>query len=101
MDDPEKIIADTVARSARGTPNRIARAILDELWNAGYEIVPKRNLIPIRHNPGEGPAPSPYGEDAEAEARDMSPAELFRLLANEPKNAAIRDKIIEIARKLG
>ena len=51
MTDPEKIIAQAIWRHARGDPEALARQILDELHEAGYEVRPKPDLIPIRRNP--------------------------------------------------
>jgi hypothetical protein len=38
LDDPEHIIAVAIDRHAPGDVVALTRAILDELWDAGYEI---------------------------------------------------------------
>ena len=38
LDDPERIIAATIGRHARGDVAALARAILNELWEAGYDV---------------------------------------------------------------
>ena len=50
----ERIIAATIERRARGNVPALVRAILEELWEAGYEVRPRPDLIPIRRNPGPG-----------------------------------------------
>jgi hypothetical protein len=41
MDEPETIIAATVKRCAPRSADALAQAILEELWDAGYEVRPK------------------------------------------------------------
>lgn len=51
--DPEAIITETIYKHARGDIERLARAIIEELWEAGYDIRPRGDdVIPIR-----GPKP--------------------------------------------
>ncbi len=102
--DPERIIAAAIERDAKSNPAALARAILDELWEAGFDVRPRLDEIPIRDNPGtgdntiKGPWPD-YTPADERHAASQKPAELFRQLADEPRNEPIRDKIGEIARK--
>jgi ribosomal protein L31E len=52
-DETERLIAASLERHTKADPARIARAILEELWEAGYDVVRRPNIIPIRRNPGE------------------------------------------------
>jgi hypothetical protein len=52
-DEIERLVAAALERHAKDGPARIARAILEELWEAGYDVVRRPNIIPIRRNPGE------------------------------------------------
>jgi hypothetical protein len=97
-DDVEQVIFNTLCRRSKGDPEALARAILESLWEAGYDVTRLPDMIPIRANPGEAPA-SPYAVEGEHEAQGLSPAELFQRLAEEPRNAPIQGKINEIARK--
>jgi hypothetical protein len=38
LDDPERIIAAAIERHARGDISALAHAIVNELWEAGFEI---------------------------------------------------------------
>lgn len=96
-EDVERVIFDVIGRYSGGNPKALARAILKSLWEAGYDVTLRPDMIPIRHNPGEGAVP-PYTAEQERAAQGLAPADLFQRLANEPRNAAIRDKIGEIAR---
>ena len=53
---PEDIIAATIKRVAPDAPTQLPTIIVLDLWEAGYEVSIKPDLIPIRHNPGEGGA---------------------------------------------
>lgn len=46
--EPEQIIAEAIERHAKGDPAALAVAIVERLWEAGYEIRPRHGLIPIR-----------------------------------------------------
>jgi hypothetical protein len=46
------------------------------------------------------PDANPYTAGEERAARELTPAEVFRQLAGEPHNAAVAEKIREIARKI-
>lgn len=100
-DDVERLIAACAQRNVGHGPETLARAILEGLWDAGYDVTRRPDLIPIRHNPGEDGAPPPYTAEQEQEAKSLAPAELFRRLADEPRNAPIREKIGEITEKFG
>ena len=103
MSEPEdavdRIIDATLRRHHADNPAALRRAILEALWESGYEVTRQPDLIPIRRNSGEVPR-SPYTPEQEREAQGTAPAELFRRLADEPRNRAIRDKIVEVAGKL-
>jgi predicted trehalose synthase len=49
--EPEQIIAEAIERHAKGDPAALAVAIVERLWEAGYEIRLRPGLIPIRPNP--------------------------------------------------
>jgi hypothetical protein len=98
-DGIEQIIEAAIKRYIVGDPAALRRAILEALWEAGYDVTCRPDLIPIRRNPGEGTAASPYTAEQEREARGLSPAGLFQRLADEPRNALLRDKISEVAGK--
>jgi hypothetical protein len=94
--DPERVVTEAIEHHANGDPAALARAILNRLWEAGYDVRPRPNMIPIRYNPA---LPTGYSVDDERRAADMAPADLFRALADDPRNAPIADKITEIAKK--
>ena len=48
LDEPERISAAVIERYARGDPIALARAILNELWEAGYDVRARPDMIPIR-----------------------------------------------------
>jgi len=52
LDDPEQIIAAAIERHSHGDVASLAGAILNELWEAGYEVRPRPDAIPIN-----GPRP--------------------------------------------
>jgi hypothetical protein len=56
-DDVERVIAACIAacveQNAGRGPDGLARAILDSLWEAGYEVTRRPDMIPIRSNSGE------------------------------------------------
>ncbi len=100
-DEIERIIAACIDRHSKGDPAALARTILQELWEAGYDVTRRPDMIPILRNPGEDTASSPYTAEKEREDQGLAgltPAELFRQLADESRNASIRYKIGEIAR---
>jgi hypothetical protein len=41
LDDPEQIIAATLKRHLQGNPESLTRQILEELWEAGYDVRPR------------------------------------------------------------
>jgi hypothetical protein len=51
-DAVERLIAGTIRQHSRGDPVALARAILEALWEAGYDVTRRPDLIPIRRNPG-------------------------------------------------
>ena len=53
--EPEQIIAAAIERHAKGDPAALAVAIIERLWEAGYEIRPRPDLIQIRPNPTPQP----------------------------------------------
>jgi hypothetical protein len=52
-DDVERLIAASAQRNAGRSPEALARAILEGLWEAGYDVTCRPDMVPIRHNPGE------------------------------------------------
>ena len=52
LHEPERIIAAAIERHARGDLAALARAILNELWEAGFELRLRPDVIPIK-----GPRP--------------------------------------------
>jgi hypothetical protein len=52
LDEPERIIATAIERHARGDVLALAHAILNELWEAGFELRLRPDMIPIK-----GPRP--------------------------------------------
>jgi hypothetical protein len=52
-DAVERLIAGAIRQRSNGSPEARARAILESLWEAGYEVTRRPDLIPIQHNPGE------------------------------------------------
>jgi hypothetical protein len=51
--DVERLIASCVERQAQSDPARMTRAILETLWEAGYDVTRRPDMIPIQRNPGE------------------------------------------------
>jgi hypothetical protein len=51
-DDIERTILACVERHSNNCPAALARAILETLWEAGYEVTRRPDMIPIRRNPG-------------------------------------------------
>jgi len=49
--DYDRIIAETIARRKTADPIGLTIVIVERLWDAGYEIAPRPDLIPIRYNP--------------------------------------------------
>src|SRR5436190_15894853 len=85
MDDPEKIIAAAIERHARGDLAALARAILNELWRAGYDVTPRHDA-----------AVSRYSEADERQVLQQrvteKPGELFQPLAEKLRNESMRDR---------
>jgi hypothetical protein len=52
-DEIERLVASCIDRHAQSDPARVARAILEELWEAGYDVIRRPDVIPIRRNHGE------------------------------------------------
>ena len=42
LDDPEYIISTTLKQYARCDPELLTREILEQLWEAGYDVRPNR-----------------------------------------------------------
>ena len=55
-DEIERLIVACVERHAQGSPAALARAILETLWEAGYDVTRRPDVIPIRRNPGDDQA---------------------------------------------
>jgi hypothetical protein len=51
-DDVERLIIAAISRHSRDDPTALARAILEMLWEAGYDVTRRPDVIPIRRNPG-------------------------------------------------
>lgn len=47
-DDVERVIEAAIWRRAKGDPAALARTILEELWEAGYEVTRRPDVIPIK-----------------------------------------------------
>jgi hypothetical protein len=52
-DKIERLVVSCIERNAKSDPARVARAILEELWEAGYDVTRRPDVIPIRGNPGD------------------------------------------------
>jgi hypothetical protein len=52
-DDVERAIVAAIQQHVKGDPAPLARAILETLWEAGYEVTRRPDMIPIRRNPGD------------------------------------------------
>ena len=52
-DDVERVIVACIERRVKANPPSLTRAILETLWNAGYGVTRRPDMIPIRRNPGE------------------------------------------------
>ena len=50
-DEPERIIAVAIERHGKGDPAALAREIVVELRNAGFEIRANPDMIPIKGTP--------------------------------------------------
>jgi Fe-S oxidoreductase len=48
----ERLVAFRVERYAKSDSAKVARAILEMLWEAGYDVTRRPDVIPIRRNPG-------------------------------------------------
>jgi hypothetical protein len=55
-DNVERIIVATIWRHPKADPATLARMIVEELWETGYDVTPRPDVIPIRHNPSEDAA---------------------------------------------
>ena len=51
-DDVERIIVSCLERHPTSGAAALARAILETLWEAGYDVTRRSDLIPIRRNSG-------------------------------------------------
>ena len=58
-DEIERLIVTRIKRNTGRSREALARAILESLWEAGYDVTRRPDLIPIVRNPGEDAAP-PY-----------------------------------------
>jgi predicted trehalose synthase len=52
MDEIALIVVAAIERHAEAEPAALATAIIERLWEAGYEIRPRPDMIPILLNPG-------------------------------------------------
>ena len=52
-DEAEGIIEAAIRRHSPVDAAALMRAILESLWDAGYEVTRRPDMIPIVHNPGE------------------------------------------------
>jgi hypothetical protein len=93
----ERVIVAAIWQHSKGDPATLARMIVEELWEAGYDVTRRPDMIPIRYNSGESAAYSPYTAEQESKAQGLAPAELFQRLADEPCNAQIAGEIRKIA----
>jgi hypothetical protein len=55
-DEVERVIEAAIRRHPAGNIAVLKRAILEALWEAGYDVTHRPDMIPIRNNPGEGAA---------------------------------------------
>ena len=95
----EQIVEAAIRRHSKSDPALLGRAILESLWELGYDVTRRPDMIPIVRNPGEGIV-SPYMAEQDREAQDLTPAEQFQCLEGEPCNAPIRDTISEITARV-
>jgi hypothetical protein len=49
-DDVERIITAAVWPHSKSDPAALARVILEDLWEAGYEVTARHDVIPIRRH---------------------------------------------------
>lgn len=56
QDDAEQVIATAFCGRLKGDPETFARAILESLWEAGYDVTRRPDMISIRRNLGENRA---------------------------------------------
>lgn len=56
QDDAEQVIAAALCGRLKGDPETLARAIFESLWEAGYDVTRRPDMIPIRRNLGENRA---------------------------------------------
>jgi hypothetical protein len=52
-DDIERIIDAALTRRSGANPAALRRTILEFLWDAGYDVTHRPDMIPIVRNPGE------------------------------------------------
>jgi hypothetical protein len=50
-DEIERVIEAAIWRRAQGDPAALARAILEALWEAGYDVTRRPDMIPVGRNP--------------------------------------------------
>jgi hypothetical protein len=100
-DDVERLIAACAQRNVGRGPETLARAILEGLWEAGYDVTRRPDMIPIRRSPGEDGAPRATRQNKSTRRGGVPPAELVRRRADKLCNAPIREKIGKIAGKFG
>jgi hypothetical protein len=70
----DQVIAASIGRHSKADLAALARAILEDLWEACYDVTRQPDMIPIRRNPGENAA-SPY--TAEQKCADQVERDLF------------------------
>ena len=51
-DDIERVIVTAIWQHSKDDSAALARAILEELWEAGYDVTRRPDMILIRYNPG-------------------------------------------------
>lgn len=72
--DPERVITAAIERYAKGDPAALAQMILNDLWEAGYDVRPRpdaQNDALSHYSPADE-------EQAVNEERARRPEELFR-----------------------
>ena len=51
--DIERIIEAAIWGRSKGDPAALARAILEDLWDAGYDVTHRPDVVPTRSNPDQ------------------------------------------------
>jgi hypothetical protein len=50
-DEVERVLEAAIWRCPKGDLAALARAVLEELWEAGYDVTRRSDVIPMRRNP--------------------------------------------------